>query len=38
MATKLQFARCKAMSEVGSKADLLVERPDFSQLSFGLQY
>jgi hypothetical protein len=28
--TKRQFARCKAMSEVGGKADLPVERPDFS--------
>ena len=28
--TARQFARCKAMSEVGSKADLPVERPDFS--------
>jgi hypothetical protein len=25
-----QFARCKAMSGVGVKADLPVERPDFS--------
>ena len=28
--TKRQFARCKAMSGVGGKADLPVERPDFS--------
>ena len=28
--TKRQFARCKAMSGVGVKADLSVERPDFS--------
>jgi hypothetical protein len=28
--TKRQFARCKAMSGVGGKADLSVERPDFS--------
>jgi hypothetical protein len=28
--TKRQFARCKTMSEVGGKADLPVERPDFS--------
>jgi Adenylate and Guanylate cyclase catalytic domain len=28
--TKRQFAPCKAMSGVGAKADLLVERPDFS--------
>ena len=28
--TKRQFARCKAMSGVGDKADLPVERPDFS--------
>jgi hypothetical protein len=27
--TKRQFARCKAMSAVGGKADLPVERPDF---------
>jgi hypothetical protein len=28
--TKRQFARCKALSGVGGKADLPVERPDFS--------
>jgi hypothetical protein len=28
--TKRQFARCKGMSGVGGKADLPVERPDFS--------
>jgi hypothetical protein len=28
--TKRQFARCKAMSGVGGKADLPAERPDFS--------
>jgi hypothetical protein len=28
--TKRQFARCEAMSGVGGKADLPVERPDFS--------
>jgi len=28
--TKRQFARCKDMSGVGGKADLPVERPDFS--------
>jgi hypothetical protein len=28
--TKRQFALCKAMSGVGGKADLPVERPDFS--------
>jgi hypothetical protein len=28
--TKRQFARCKAMSGVGDKADLPVERPDVS--------
>jgi hypothetical protein len=28
--TKRQFARCKAMSGVGGKADLPVERQDFS--------
>ena len=28
--TKRQFARCKGMSGVGAKADLPVERPDFS--------
>jgi hypothetical protein len=28
--TKRQFARCKATSGVGGKADLPVERPDFS--------
>ena len=28
--TKRQFARCKAMSGMGVKADLPVERPDFS--------
>jgi len=28
--TKRQFARCKAMSGVRGKADLLVERPDFA--------
>jgi len=28
--TKRQFARCKAMSGVGGKADLPVARPDFS--------
>jgi hypothetical protein len=28
--TKRRFSRCKAMSGVGSKADLPVERPDFS--------
>jgi hypothetical protein len=28
--TKRQFARCKAMSGVGGKADLPVEQPDFS--------
>ncbi len=28
--TKRQFARCKAMSGVGRKAELPVERPDFS--------
>ena len=28
--TKRQFARCKAMSGVGGKADLPVKRPDFS--------
>jgi hypothetical protein len=28
--TKRRFAGCKAMSEVGGKADLPVERPDFS--------
>jgi hypothetical protein len=28
--TKHQFALCKAMSGVGGKADLPVERPDFS--------
>src|ERR1700723_3415694 len=28
--TKRQFARCKAMSGVGGKADLPVERRDFS--------
>ena len=28
--TKRQFARCKAMSGVGAKADLPIERPDFS--------
>ena len=26
--TKREFVRCKAMSGVGGKADLLVERPD----------
>ena len=30
LGTKRQFARCKAMSGVGGKADLPVERPDFS--------
>jgi hypothetical protein len=28
--TKRQFAQCKATSGVGGKADLPVERPDFS--------
>ena len=28
--SKRQFARCKAMSGVGGKADLPVEPPDFS--------
>ena len=28
--TKRQFARCKAMSGAEGKADLPVERPDFS--------
>jgi hypothetical protein len=31
--TKRQFARCKDMSGVGGKADLPVERPDFSVLT-----
>jgi len=31
--TKRQFARCKAMSGVGGKADLPVQRPDFSVLT-----
>jgi hypothetical protein len=31
--TKRLFARCKAMSGVGGKADLPVERPDFSVLT-----
>jgi len=30
LGTKRQFARCKAMTGVGGKADLPVERPDFS--------
>jgi hypothetical protein len=30
LGTKRQFARCKAMSGVGGKADLPIERPDFS--------
>ena len=31
--TKRQFAQCKATSGVGGKADLPVERPDFSSLT-----